>query len=164
MSEKPTQITVIGDQRRIFAGLDSLAEMFDHLPPAYITIQANSTPTGMLLDSYNDFELWRQSLGIPPEAVEWHPYSRGSWMAMRGTVRGVEIELTCHTLVDPAAAATPPRVDAERRFEARRAHLIAERAKLNDGQAVAEPSADAAAPVADDSAVPEMAAVPGGAA
>lgn len=164
---QPPEAPTIGKQRPLFEALTAMSERFAHLPAPYITV--THTPTAAIslqLANPQELEAWRIALQIPPLVPDLHSYANIAWVSALTMVHGVRVELMADVPTPGHLAQVPPAEDARRQaqaaaeqFEARRAHLVEQRNKL----AEPEPTASVAAPVADDSAAPEMAAAPGGA-
>lgn len=62
----------LADQRRAFAALDRVTELYPNLPAAYITVSYVTPETVMVqAQSWPALEAWREGLNVPPADVDW---------------------------------------------------------------------------------------------
>lgn len=120
MSEKPidtgpAEPTSLDQQRIVWTLLGQIADRYPGLPPASITVYAQSVGCNVALVTADAFEQWRMALGIPAPLVDLHLYANVAWISATATIRSVRFGLTADVPVAPHLAAVSPVADAERR-------------------------------------------------
>ncbi|WP_329312163.1 hypothetical protein [Streptomyces sp. NBC_01262] len=107
----------VGEQGPTITALAQLLADFPHLPAAHIEIGRILTRDGYALGvgimlhhatggTLADFEAWRQSLAIAPEAVGMRPAAADQVIEAHGRYAGVAVHVRCFTrLAVPLAVA-----------------------------------------------------------
>ncbi|MFE1358372.1 hypothetical protein [Streptomyces harbinensis] len=89
-------------QGGVIRAVAAMSRAFGHLPPIYISLSRHDGAGILAVDAPDAFEVWREALGIPPQAVELRSFAGSSWVVATVTWHGAAFELSCHAI--PAVA------------------------------------------------------------
>lgn len=89
--------------------LAALVAEFAELPRPYVYLFTTRLVIGIQLDGPQEFELWREAMGVPSAGVALHASAGSVWLAAHGRFRGVEFDLSGHGVALSQEQVSAPR-------------------------------------------------------
>ncbi|MFI1021303.1 hypothetical protein [Streptomyces olivaceus] len=115
----PQAVGRISEQLPAIQALASLAQQHATLPEAYITLHAPMPEHGfpgkvdLQMQSAQEFEVWREALGIDPDSVALHATLSSTWLAADGHHQGVTVHISGFNIPVTRLQADEPRDTTE---------------------------------------------------